>query len=294
MSTLTIFTPTYNREKLLEKLYSSLCAQTNKAFEWIIVDDGSEDRTEDIVKNWISERVLRITYCKQTNSGKMSAHNKGVELADTDLFFCVDSDDQLTTDSVELILSHWEKVKNDKKCTGILAYKKYEDGNALTFIRNNKIKKFSLKDGYDIYGLSGDVALIFRTEVLKKFKFPAYQGEKFVPESYLYDLVDQEGKLSVLRKEIYLVEYQENGYSADIAKNLYNNPKGYFAYINQRINFDKRIRNKYVDSARYVAMAIAHRKRYIVKNSVNPIYTTVAYPLGIVIYFQKYAKFTNE
>ena len=70
-------------------------------------------------------------------------------------------------------------------------------------------------------------------------------------------------------------------YSADIAKNLYNNPKGYFAYINQRIKFDKRIRNKYVDSARYVAMAIAHRKRYIVKNSVNPIYTTAAYPLGL-------------
>ncbi len=294
MSKLTVFTPTYNREELLPRLYHSLCMQTNMNFEWIVVDDGSTDNTEKLIKTWIDENVINIVYYKQSNSGKMAAHNKGVELTKTQLFFCVDSDDQLTERAVEMILEHWENVKSNDKITGIVAYKQYEDGKALTSIGNKIVEKFRLKDGYDLYGLNGDTALIFRTAILKNLSFPVYKGEKFVPESYLYDQVDQKGELSVMRKAVYLVEYQENGYSANIARNLYKNPKGYFDFINQRIQIDRDLKNKYLDSARYVAMSIAHRKKHVVKASVNPIYTIAAYPLGILLYIQKYAKFVNE
>ena len=44
---ITVFTPTYNRAYIIEKLYHSLQRQTFKDFEWIVVDDGSEDETED-------------------------------------------------------------------------------------------------------------------------------------------------------------------------------------------------------------------------------------------------------
>lgn len=59
---LTIFTPTYNRGYILPRLYDSLLVQSNKAFKWIIVDDGSTDNTKEIVKRWIEEGKIYIKY----------------------------------------------------------------------------------------------------------------------------------------------------------------------------------------------------------------------------------------
>ena len=74
---LTIFTPTYNREQYLDRLYRSLLVQKNKSFKWIIVDDGSTDRTEEKIVEFINERKIDIVYFKQNNLGKHIAHNKG-------------------------------------------------------------------------------------------------------------------------------------------------------------------------------------------------------------------------
>ena len=101
---LTIFTPTYNRAYTLKKLYASLIEQINQNFEWLIVDDGSTDNTEEVVKQWVDEKKITIRYFKQRNGGKQRAHNKGVEICNTELFICVDSDDYIVKDSVDKIL----------------------------------------------------------------------------------------------------------------------------------------------------------------------------------------------
>ena len=111
MEQVTIFTATFNREKLLSRLYNSLCSQTNKNFIWLIVDDGSIDSTETLVQTWISENKISIRYFKQNNFGKPMAHNKGVELTKTELFLCVDSDDYLTQNTVEEVLQCWKNAK---------------------------------------------------------------------------------------------------------------------------------------------------------------------------------------
>ncbi|MBQ6816818.1 MAG: glycosyltransferase family 2 protein, partial [Bacilli bacterium] len=75
---LTIFTPTYNRKQTLPKLYDSLTKQTNNNFTWLIVDDGSSDGTEELIRAWQTESKIKIEYIYQTNAGKMQAHNNGV------------------------------------------------------------------------------------------------------------------------------------------------------------------------------------------------------------------------
>lgn len=65
MNLLTIFTPSYNRAYILPKLYESLKRQTDKRFEWVIVDDGSVDDTESLVNGWINESLININYQKQ-------------------------------------------------------------------------------------------------------------------------------------------------------------------------------------------------------------------------------------
>ena len=111
--TITVFTPTYNRRNTLPALYKSLVEQTNKEFTWLIVDDGSSDGTEDIVAKWMLEGFVDIKYIRQENGGKMRAHNKGVQICDTEYFVCIDSDDFIVFDAIEKIMEK-EVGKSEK------------------------------------------------------------------------------------------------------------------------------------------------------------------------------------
>ena len=114
MKHLTIFTPTYNRAYILNKLYESLCVQTCQDFEWLIVDDGSTDNTKELVDTWMGEGRIAIRYVYQQNGGKQRAFNKAVALTNSELFVCIDSDDQLTTEHVvEESLAYWDEHKNE-------------------------------------------------------------------------------------------------------------------------------------------------------------------------------------
>ena len=92
----TVFTPVYNRKNLIGNLYQSLLSQTYKNFEWIIVDDGSTDDIDEIIKSYQNEDRILIRFIKQENGGKHRAINNGVLHAKGELFYIVDSDDYRT------------------------------------------------------------------------------------------------------------------------------------------------------------------------------------------------------
>ena len=65
MKTLTVFTPAYNRAHTLPRTYESLLKQNNKDFIWLIIDDGSSDNTEELVREWQGrENGFEIEYIK--------------------------------------------------------------------------------------------------------------------------------------------------------------------------------------------------------------------------------------
>ena len=102
---ITVFTPTYNRSYIIERLYHSLKRQTFRDFEWIVIDDGSTDDTElrfTQIQN--DSNDFPIHYIKTANGGKHRAINKGVTRASGELFYIVDSDDFLPDDALEIIL----------------------------------------------------------------------------------------------------------------------------------------------------------------------------------------------
>ena len=72
---ITVYTATYNRAYVLENLYNSLLRQSNQSFEWLIIDDGSQDNTHKLVSKWIKDDKIKITYKFQQNKGKMEALN---------------------------------------------------------------------------------------------------------------------------------------------------------------------------------------------------------------------------
>ena len=124
MKKITIFTPTYNRAYTLKKLYDSIVVQDYSAIEWIIVDDGSSDSTKELVTSFIEENKIDIKYFYQENSGKHIAINRGVEEAQGELFFIVDSDDYLTKDALNII-NKWENTLGEGKYIGVCRFESF-------------------------------------------------------------------------------------------------------------------------------------------------------------------------
>lgn len=226
---ITIFTPTYNRAYCLQNLYESLCRQSSKNFEWLVLDDGSTDHTEDLVKRWEKENKITICYIKQINSGKHSAINRGVGLSKSDLFFIVDSDDYLTDDAVSLINEYYLKLPDNiaglcfRRCTQ----------------KSHKVigAKFPEQQFYASpqeilfqYKINGDMAEIFKTDILKKYPFPIFERENFVPESLVWNRIGDDYKLLYIDRPIYLCEYINDGLSQNFSSNLKKNPLGFRVY----------------------------------------------------------------
>ncbi len=117
--TLTIFTPTCNRAATLVRTYESMCRQSCEDFEWLIIDDGSTDNTATLVEKWKREDRIPIQYVYKENGGLHTGYNKAIELINTELCMCVDSDDWLPDDAVEKIVSFWNKNKT-YRVAGIL------------------------------------------------------------------------------------------------------------------------------------------------------------------------------
>lgn len=214
MPFLTIFTPTYNREKLLPCLYNSLCKQTDKDFCWLIIDDGSQDNTKNLVKQWVLDNQIAIQYVYQNNGGKHVAHNHAVELCETDLFFCVDSDDTLSDNAVSIIHSYWEKDKKSADkfmgyCTKRGGESNYINANSPYWPKENTlVMTFELGAKYHY---KGETALIWITKELKKYSFPVFPGERFVTEIVLYFQFKK--PMKVKNDIFYYFTYQPDGYT---------------------------------------------------------------------------------
>ena len=224
--------------------------------------------------------ILVFEYFFQENRGKSWAHNKGVELTRTELFTCVDSDDYVTPDCVEKVREKWAlRSTND---IGIVAF------CSQTKIANSiKVDHTSLKDAYDKHKLRGDTMLIYDVSFISQFKFPCFPNEKFVPENYIYDLLDQVGTLLVLPQVLYIREYCSDGYTRNMSKLIKNNPRGYEAYISQRIELDKNNKQRFLDSIRHIAILLVIGEG-VFNRVKHKMIAFLAYPFGLLLYLKRY------
>lgn len=98
----SIVIPTYNREKLIIGCLNSIIKQTYNNIEIIVVDDGSTDNTEEIIRNYINRNLqFNIKYFKQKNNGAPSARNLGINQSSGDYIVFFDSDDFMESDRIE-------------------------------------------------------------------------------------------------------------------------------------------------------------------------------------------------
>lgn len=236
----TIFTPVYNRANTLKRLYDTLVRQTCKDFEWLVVNDGSTDDSDLVLEQFMAEdNDFSINYFYKENGGKHRAINYGVERAQGELFFIVDSDDWLASDAIGTILKYYEPIEGDLSFAGIAGTKVDSEGciSGTTF-RGEYIDATSLER--DKYGIIGEKSEVFRTSVLREFKFPEFDGEKFISEAVVWNKIAYNGyKLRWFNHPIYYWEYQVDGLTSNLRKLYKNNPQGYLLYVAQEIMYLK-------------------------------------------------------
>lgn len=224
---ITVFTPTYNRAYSLPDLYESLCRQTSKDFEWIVVDDGSTDNTRQLVASWIDEAKFPLRYFYQPNAGKHIAINKGVKEAKGDLFFIVDSDDRLADNAVECYLEIFKDVKDDTRYAGISAIRINPNGDKIGSPMPFEQLDCTILDFGMKYKIDGDMAEAYKTEVLRQFPFPQFDGERFITEAVVWIKIAQQALLiRYVNKPLYICEYRADGLSASITRKRIESPKG--------------------------------------------------------------------
>lgn len=242
MTRITVFTPTYNRAYIIEKLYRSLQRQTFRDFEWLIVDDGSSDNTEEVIAAWQQEdNDFPIRYYKKENGGKCRAINYGVDLAEGELFFNVDSDDYLTDEALEKVASWTDVLPRDERFCGVVG----NLGTSATETPNTPFKA-AYRDAtlleryadYTDHPIDGERAPVFFTDIQRRYKYPVFEGEKFMTPAVAWNRMAHDGyRVRVFNDIIWVYEYQPDGLTANVGKNFIKNPQGAGLWQREKADF---------------------------------------------------------
>lgn len=225
---ITIITAVYNRAILIQNLYESLKRQTSKEFEWMIMDDGSEDNIEQVVDCFLKDNHIKIKFFKMPHGGKHRAINKAVKLCDADAIVFVDSDDILLANAVERLNCLYQMIIEKNDVIAVAAMMIDKDGNI-----SGKLKKIEkpleiLWSDKNQYGLNGEYVYIFKRAAWEQNPLPEYEGEIFISEAiFMMEMSIKGGKIIYTGEVLEQYEYQNDGLSKNIDNLFRNNPKGY-------------------------------------------------------------------
>ena len=255
---ITIFTPAYNRAGLLPRVYESLCKQTFKDFEWVVVDDGSTDGTKDLF--YPNENVndnperrteFPIRYFFQENGGKHRAINRGVQEAQGELFFIVDSDDWLPDNALEIVAEQYKHIQHDGSFAGVVGLDAFSDGKIVATGHSYDVLECTEIEFRNKYHVNGDMKEVFRTDVLREIPFPEFEGEKFCPEDLVWHRIAKKYKFRYFNQVIYNVEYQPTGLSARLRKLRMESPVAAVIHYAEYNEFDLPIKQKIKNAINY-------------------------------------------
>lgn len=220
---ISIITPTYNRARYLDKLANSISIQNPdylKKLEWIIVDDGSTDNTDEEINIIRDKYCINLKYIKKENGGKHTAVNIGIDNASGEYITIIDSDDYLTDNALNYI------------CNNI--------DNAVTIFKHGIVnspdfpKKILTID--EFLSLRGDRIFVFESKFLNEFRFPCHDNERFVTEATIFNKLLDIHKGHCFNLTVASGIYLDDGLSSSYLKLLNENPKGVFDLIHTNLN----------------------------------------------------------
>lgn len=281
MAVLTVFTPTYNRAHTIGRTYQSLLRQTCKDFEWLVVDDGSTDDTEAIVKDWIDEALIPIRYVKKENGGLATGYITAFDHIDSELNVCIDSDDFMPDNAVELIVKAWEeRGRGRAEIAGVRGLDFYMGGGPIGgyFSELSEMPYWELAKTHD-----GDTKLAIRTDLLKALPvMKTFPGEKNANPSFYFWQLPQ--KYILINENLCWVDYQPNGMAAGIFRQYKNSPNSFAQYRRMLLNHPG-ISNKrrFIEAIHYVSSCIFAKQWNMIATSPKKLLVIAAFVPGCLL-----------
>ena len=284
MKPITVFTPTYNRAYILGKCYESLNRQTCKDFIWLIIDDGSTDGTEELVHSWMAQdNGYEIRYIYKENGGLHTGYNAAIEVMDTELSVCIDSDDSMPEDAVEAILREWNKCRDNEKIAGLVGLD-YADSGELIGKLLPEEAQINAAALLCVPGM-GDKKYVVRNDLLRSVApMPVYPGEKNFNPHYFIIRLSKEFVFRPINRCFCRVDYQPDGMTANIWKQYINSPNS-FAELRRVILEVPGMTGKYryKTAAHYVASSLLAKRKDILRRSPAKLLTLAAWPTGLAL-----------
>lgn len=291
MPEITIITPTYNREHTLPLVYNSLTKQTNTSFIWMIIDDGSVDQTESLIRGYMKKSNFEIQYYRKENGGKARAINYALERLFTKYCVCLDSDDTFSPNAVEDALNLLNQEENNDKCCGIIGLRHNPDNTVMGGTEIPKHYKYiTIMDIYNDCNIRSEFITFYKTEIVKEYRFPEIAGEKFMPPSWFHYTLCENYKFRVISNVLCYCEYMGDGLTKNKRKVIVNNPIGYT--LIKRISFKHSIgfKRKMKNGIMYVCGCILSRDSDWLKNAPYKMITLFCYPIAVGVYLIRFKK----
>jgi len=176
----SVIIPVYNREKTVKEAIKSVLEQTWNDLEVIVVDDGSTDKSADVIKSLKDERVK---YIYQENAGACAARNHGIELAKGEYIAFHDSDD----------IWHMDKLSKQMQ-----VFKEYDPD--IVFCKLNQVKSdgtisqlpMKMKEGF-LQPVENLFEIGTQTIIAKKNVFDSIRFDKSMPRFQEFELLYRTG-----------------------------------------------------------------------------------------------------
>lgn len=229
---ISILTPTYNRAQELKNLHESISRNLKNCYvdhEWLIMDDGSNDNTEQVVENFKKNTTVNIKYYKQENKGKMQAINNLIPNITGDVSLDCDSDDILSENCFKIIKDNYYLFEQDKSLYALVFIRKMKD----SIKENDNSYKTKMFDLYFKNNFQGETAIVFKSNIRKEYVHELEKNEKFITEARMYHKMDLQYNIMFFYKNIQQGEYLQNGYTKNINELFKSNPFGYYEYFKE-------------------------------------------------------------
>lgn len=297
---ITVFTPTYNRGYIIEKLYKSLKSQKIFDFEWLVIDDGSTDNTKELFDKWTyEEEKFKIRYYKVENGGKPRAINKALEIADGKYLFMIDSDDYITDDAIYKIKKWIYEIDEQEDIIGVGGARVYPSGEYIKGVEPDIDDDIGYLDATNLerkeYNLDADMCEAYKIDILKRFSFEVWEGEKFAPEEIVLNEIALHGyKIRWYKDKIYICDYLDDGLTKGSWDLLKSNPMGYAMLYNHKLKFTKDLSKRFNYCCQHIALSIIGKEYKYIFKSNDKLLNLLAIPCGIILSVRRRRQFKKE
>lgn len=282
---LTVFTPTYNRAYILDRLYQSLVAQSDSRFIWMVVDDGSSDGTKDLIAGWKQAGLVEIEYIYKENHGMHSAHNVAFDHIRTPLCVCIDSDDYMPQDGVERILKHSDALLKDEGLAGIIGLDADTKGDIIGTPFPQELKRGTINQAIKQFGVRGDKKLVLKSSVINRYpRYPLFEGERLVPLGTLYLLIEQDYQFEMHNEIFCHVEYMPDGSTQNILRQYRRNPRGFAHERVLRLKYDRTFKGRMRQWIHLISSCLFVRSWKPMNEARHKWMFLLAWPFGLALH----------